>query len=1058
MKRFLLGFIVAVTAMVMMATCVLADTATVNGITWTYFVKDGEAHLGYEHKPEGYGGGAPVSGCLYGSIAFDGSICYHRAVDNNKISGAVTIPSSLDGYPVTSIGDYAFFCCDYLTSVTIPNSVTSIGDYAFDGCMCLRSVEMGNSVISIGDEAFSGCRGLTNVTIPNSVTSIGDEAFYQCRYLTSVVIGNSVTNIGDYAFYNCPELTSVEMGNSIISIGDSAFRLCTSLTSITIPDSVTSIGDYAFYNCRGLGLTSVTIPNSVTSIGAYAFNGCSFTSITIGNSVTSIGDYAFQWCDVTSVTIPGSVTSIGSCAFEGCVYLESATFLGAAPRYVGYDIFNLCGVDFTIKVKKGTKGWNGDYTSTALPTTWHGYPIKYATESAYKVVFNANGGSGSMPAQTIACNTSTKLRANAFKRTGYTFLGWAKTKTGAVVYKNAAAVKNLTASGATIKLYARWAKTKYKIAYYANGGKGSMATQSMTYNKAAYLTKNAFKRTGYVFAGWAKSATGSVVYTNGKAVKNLSASGATIKLYAKWKPITYKIVFNANGGSGSMAAQAMTYNKAAYLSKNAFKRSECMFLGWAKTAKGAIAYKNAAAVKNLRSTAGTITLYARWAKTNYQIAFNANGGSGTMANQVMTYNKAAYLTKNAFKRTGYTFQGWAKTATGAVVYKNAAAVKNLSGSGATINLYAKWKPISYKIAFNANGGKGSMASKGMTYNKAAYLSKNAFTRSGYVFIGWAKSATGAVAYKNAAAVKNLRSTAGTITLYAKWAKPKYKIAFYANGGSGSMSAQAMTYNKAAYLKKNAFKRTGYTFKGWAKSPTGSVVYTNGKAVKNLTTNGGTVKLYAVWFKFEGVQLWEDGPYWAETNVGAENPWDYGYYFWWGDTIGYKWENNKWVASDGSSSNFSFEEANAPTCGKDYAAIDNEGWTICSVLAPKYDAARAHLGENWRMPTESEFDDLCDNCIWTWTTINGVEGYIVSGKGVYSDASIFLPAAGYGDGINFSLDYYKGPSDGCYWSSVARSILSPSTSFLEFDYDDLWVPMSGGRCLGYPVRPVLAYPK
>ena len=65
----------------------------------------------------------------------------------------------------------------------------------------------------------------------------------------------------------------------------------------------------------------------------------------------------------------------------------------------------------------------------------------------------------------------------------------------------------------------------------------------------------------------------------------------------------------------------------------------------------------------------------------------------------------------------------------------------------------------------------------------------------------------------------------------------------------------------------------------------------------------------------GVQLWEGGPYWADRNIGAENPWDYGYYFWWGDTVGYKFENGVWMASDGSSQNFSFDETNTPTYGK-----------------------------------------------------------------------------------------------------------------------------------------------
>lgn len=201
---------------------------------------------------------------------------------------------------------------------------------------------------------------------------------------------------------------------------------------------------------------------------------------------------------------------------------------------------------------------------------------------------------------------------------------------------------------------------------------------------------------------------------------------------------------------------------------------------------------------------------------------------------------------------------------------------------------------------------------------------------------------------------------------------------------------------------------------------------------------------------KGVQLWADGPYWAETNIGADNPEDYGYYFWWGDTIGYKRENNKWVASDGSSSDFSFTSSNIPTYDKVKATLQSEGWiTSNGVLAPSHDAACAHWGSNWRMPTDSELDALCDNCTWTWTTTNGVKGYIVSGKGVYSGASIFLPAAGYGKGASLG----EAGSYGYYWSPVWHSGYNFDSSFLYFYSSDHYRAISFRLSYGHPVRPV-----
>ncbi len=211
----------------------------------------------------------------------------------------------------------------------------------------------------------------------------------------------------------------------------------------------------------------------------------------------------------------------------------------------------------------------------------------------------------------------------------------------------------------------------------------------------------------------------------------------------------------------------------------------------------------------------------------------------------------------------------------------------------------------------------------------------------------------------------------------------------------------------------------------------------------------------------GVQLWKDGPYWAKCNVGAEKPEEYGYYFWWGDTVGYTrsggtWTEDyyyyysgvTWVSSAGeqmSSSPFS----SCPTSGKDNSALQSAGYIDSTGnLVAAHDAATAHLGAPWRMPTSDEIQALVDNCTTTWITTNGVSGRLVTGKGNYANRSIFLPAAGLG----YDSDLYGPGSLGDYWSSTPNSDGSSYAWYLYFG-SSYFSRNDYGRYYGQSVRPV-----
>jgi RHS repeat-associated protein len=163
--------------------------------------------------------------------------------------GAVVIPSTIAGFPVTRIGDYAFDSCSTLTSITIPDGVVTIGTRAFLFCNNLLAVTIPNSVTTIGDRAFYGCTKLANVTIPDGVKVILSGLFAYCEALTSVTIPRNVTSIGSNVFANCTSLTSVSILGSPIVWGGYVFQDCTSLAGVYFMGncpSFANVGDGIF--------------------------------------------------------------------------------------------------------------------------------------------------------------------------------------------------------------------------------------------------------------------------------------------------------------------------------------------------------------------------------------------------------------------------------------------------------------------------------------------------------------------------------------------------------------------------------------------------------------------------------------------------------------------------------------------------------------------------------------------------------------------------------------------------------------------------------------------
>lgn len=387
--------------------------------------------------------------------------------------------------------------------------------------------------------------------------------------------------------------------------------------------------------------------------------------------------------------------------------------------------------------------------------------------------YNANNGSGTPPAQvTQHIGTSVSVAGRGIlNRTGYTFSGWntAANKEGSGYNVGG----TFTFLGDTT-LYAVWTPYTYTISYNAYGGTGSTASSNHTYDEAKPLTSNGFTKKGYTFVGWATGAGGAVAYSNGQSVTNLTIfNRATVTLYAVWRPNSYTVSYDANGGTGSTDSSNHTYDEIKTLTACSFIRTGYTFAGWATEAGGTVVKSNAQSVLNLTTEDNTtVMLYAVWAVNSYTVRYDANGGLGSTDSSSHTYDEAKTLTASRFTRTGYTFAGWATEAGGAVAYTDKEQVLNLTPEdGGTVTLYAVWTPYIYTVIYNANGGMGATLPSSHHYDEARALTSNGFTNKGYCFAGWATSAVGPVVYLNGQNVMNLTAIdKDTVELFVVWVK------------------------------------------------------------------------------------------------------------------------------------------------------------------------------------------------------------------------------------------------------------------------------------------------
>lgn len=481
-------------------------------------------------------------------------------------------------------------------------------------------------------------------------------------------------------------------------------------------------------------------------------------------------------------------------------------------------------------------------TQISTTTTVTGNVTYYAhwtaTKRSYTATFNGNGGNTPSPSTITKEYNAALGTLPTCSRTGYTFLGWYTASSGGTK------ISTTTIVTKDITYYAQWSINSYTLTFNPNGGTVTPTSKDLEYNLAYGTlptpTRASDAQYTYTFAGWYTAATGGTQVT---ATTKMAAKDTTV--YAHWTSNTrsYTVSYKTTYGTLNRTSQSVAYNSKGSCTltmPNNTAEFTYTFVGWYTAANGGGTKVGSELTLETPAITETVTYYAYVTRStkSYTHTFNPNGG-GTVSPSTITkaYN-TALGTLPTVSRTGYTFVGWFDTSA-ASGGTQATTTTKVTG---TKTWYARWSINSYTFTFDKNGGNTpSTTTITKEYNTAIgtlpTCTRSADNTYTYAFAGWFDTSASSGGTKLTTTTK----VTSNKTWYARWTLTykNYTVTWDGNGGTPSKSSSSFHYNDALGTLPTA-TRTGYTFKGWSTSKTGTVnVSTTTKVTANVT-------YYAVW--------------------------------------------------------------------------------------------------------------------------------------------------------------------------------------------------------------------
>ncbi len=619
---------------------------------------------------------------------------------------------------------------------------------SFDGHITINSIPEGDVTVTITERNTGVQKNITlqfiaDIQKVNAVSKETGEVVtelnglsYNSKTTLNVITDQTDIDISSFCDITCTDKNGNEVSGFDIEYNKNHILLtATGLGEGTLKIQIS--------NSKGENLYQTSIPFSI-NWDEIALQNCVLNSVE--KTLLSKEDIT----SIKSITIDEQVKLL--LEVEHLSSLETIVIDSAEVQEFIYD-----SVIYNYRVKEHLYD---DYYNHEFWANKQGNLIPYKNSTSENYIVYHSDRSTTMSVSLI---TNT-LAFPVLEFDGYTNIGWKNS-----FDKTVEASELLTFDMGVIHLYAIWEANGNRVVFNGNGAtSGNMEDQIIATDSSASLTQNTYIRAGYTFVGWATIPDGDVVYSDCASFAMDKTS--VTNLYAVWAPNENGINYHANGGTGTMSVQSASTGETKALSQNQFTRSGYTFSGWSTTPTGAVEYVDQA--HYTMGSESSYTLYAVWTPIQYTITYDLAGGTD-MGNPEQYNIESNQITLIAPTRQGYVFAGW----TNESISDPTKEVSISTGTIGNKSYTAVWAATLY---FHANGGEGTIASVTVINNTSEYvLPKHTYIRDGYLFDGWALSATGAIAYEKESVFTC--GADGEYHLYAIWNEGTEGLLFRRDG-------------------------------------------------------------------------------------------------------------------------------------------------------------------------------------------------------------------------------------------------------------------------------------